>query len=69
MRNYVVENLTSAKGNHAVDLQGLNNAPIYDITMKNCTFSQIEKENIVKNVQGVKLENVKVNGKIVDKLA
>jgi len=69
MRNYVVENLTCTKGSRAVDLQGLGNAPIYDITMKNCTFNAIEKESIVKNVQGVKLENVKINGKIVDNLA
>ncbi len=68
VRNYVVENLTCGKGNRAVDLQGLDNAPIYDITMKNCTFSAIEKESIIKNVQGVKLDNVKINGKIVDSL-
>jgi polygalacturonase len=68
VRNYVVENLTCGKGNRAVDLQGLGNAPIYDITMKNCTFGAMEKESIVKNVQGVKLENVKINGKVVDNL-
>jgi polygalacturonase len=68
VRNYTVENLICAKGSRAVDLQGLDNAPIYDVTMKNCTFNLIEKESILKNVRGVKLENVKVNGKVVDKL-
>ncbi|HEY0050122.1 MAG TPA: glycoside hydrolase family 28 protein, partial [Pyrinomonadaceae bacterium] len=68
VRNYVVENLTCGKGNRAVDLQGLDNAPIYDIVMKNCTFEAIEKPSVVKNVRGVKLENVKINGKIVDRL-
>jgi len=69
VRNYTVENLICTKGNRAVDLQGLDNAPIYDVTLKNCVFNRIEKESIVKNVRGVKLENVKVNGKVVDKLA
>ncbi|HEX8248211.1 MAG TPA: glycoside hydrolase family 28 protein [Pyrinomonadaceae bacterium] len=68
VRNYVVENLTCGKGNRAVDLQGLDNAPIYDIVMKNCTFEAIEKSSVVKNVRGVRLENVKINGKVVDSL-
>lgn len=68
VRNYVVENLTCNKGNRAVDLQGLDNAPIYDVQMKNCTFNTIDKPSVVKNVRGVKLENVKVNGKVVDNL-
>ena len=68
VRNYVVENLTCTKGNRAVDLQGLDNAPIFDVVLKNCTFSKIEKTSIVKNVKGLKLENVKIGGKVVDNL-
>jgi hypothetical protein len=55
-------------GNRAVDLQGLNNAPIYDVTMKNCTFGTVKNPSIVKNVVGLKLENVKVDGKVVESL-
>jgi polygalacturonase len=68
VRNYVVENMTCAKGNRAVDLQGLENAPIYNVVMKNCTFDVVEKPSIVKKVEGLKLENVKINGKVVDSL-
>lgn len=68
VRNYVVENLTCQKAQRAVDLQGLNNAPVEEIIMKNCTFEKTEKENIVKNVNQIKLENVRINGKVVDKL-
>lgn len=68
VRNYVVENLTCTKGNRAVDLQGLDNAPIFDVVLKNCTFNEIEKSSIVKNVKGLKLENVKIGGKVVDNL-
>lgn len=69
MRNYVVEDLTCTTGNRAVDLQGLDNAPIFDVTMKNCTFGAIKNPSIVKNVRGLKLSNVKVAGISVDKLA
>ncbi len=68
MRNYVVENLTCTKGSRAVDLQGLDNAPIFDVVLKNCTFGTIEKSSIIKNVKGLKLENVKIGGKVVDNL-
>jgi polygalacturonase len=68
VRNYVVEDLTCVNGNRAVDLQGLPNAPIYDVTMKNCTFGTVKNLSIVKNVVGLKLENVKIGGKVVDRL-
>lgn len=69
VRNYVVEDLTCTSGNRAVDLQGLDSAPIYDVTMRNCSFGDIKNPSVVKNVRGLKLENVKVGGKPVDKLA
>ena len=68
VRNYVVEDLTCATGNRAVDLQGLEKAPIYDVTMKNCTFGTVKNPSIVKNVVGLKLENVKIEGKVVESL-
>ena len=68
MRNYVVENITSGKSEYGVDIQGLENAPIYDITIKNSTFDNVAKGNIVNNVKGVKLDDFKINGKVVEKL-
>lgn len=68
VKNYSVENLVCEKGNRAVDLQGFEKAPIYDVVMKNCTFKIIEKASIVKNVKDLKLENVKIGGKIVENL-
>ena len=68
MRNYQVENVRSGKSEYTVDIQGLDNAPVYNISIKNTTFDNVEKGSIVKNVQGIKLENVKINGKVVDKL-
>ncbi len=67
VRNFVVENLVAQDCNKAVDLQGLDKAPLYDIVFKNCDFGKVTNANIVKNVQNLKLENVKMNGKVVDK--
>lgn len=68
VRNYVVDNLTCTSGNRAVDLQGLDNAPIYDVTLRNCSFGGMKNPSVIKNVRGMKLDNVKVSGKQVDKL-
>ncbi|MEO5858564.1 MAG: glycoside hydrolase family 28 protein [Pyrinomonadaceae bacterium] len=69
VKNFVVENLTCETGNRAVDLQGLANAPIYDVTMKNCTFGSVKNPSIVKNVKGLKIENVRIGGKRVTELS
>src|SRR6476620_4811232 len=50
MRNYVVENVQSGKSEFAVDLQGLDKAPIVNVRMSNMTFNNVAKESIVKNV-------------------
>lgn len=68
VRNYVVEDLTCETGNRAVDLQGLDNAPIYDVTMRNCTFGSVKNPSIVKNVKGLTIENFKIAGKTVTEL-
>jgi len=68
VRNYVVENLTSGKSKYGVDIQGLDKAPIYEISIKNSIFDNVAQGNVVKNIQGVKLDNVKFNGKVVDSL-
>jgi polygalacturonase len=68
MRNYVVENLKCTTGNRAVDLQGLENAPIYDVRLENCEFGTIKNPSVVKNVKRLTLQNVKVAGKAVKTL-
>ena len=65
VRNVVVNNLRSGKSARALDLQGFKNAPIYNVRLENCTFDNVAKENIVKNVQGLELKNVRINGKVV----
>ena len=69
MRNYVVENLRSGKSEYAVDLQGLDKAPVENVQLRSATFDNVAKGSIVKNVDGIKLDAVRINGKIVSKLS
>ncbi|MDI1243286.1 MAG: glycoside hydrolase family 28 protein [bacterium] len=69
VRNVQVDGLTCTMGNRAVDLQGLDNAPIYDVVLKNCTFGSVKNPSIVKNVKGLKIENFKIAGKTVTDLS
>jgi polygalacturonase len=65
VRNVVVNNLRSGRSARMLDLQGFKTAPIYDVRLENCTFENVAKENILKNVQGLELRNVHVNGKLL----
>jgi polygalacturonase len=68
VRNYTVDHLTSTKSKHALDVQGLTGAPIYNLRLTNCTFDNVSEPSIVKNISGASLNNVKVNGQILAKL-
>jgi polygalacturonase len=66
MRNFVVQSLKSGKSKFALDVQGFTNAPIYNLSLENCTFDNVAQASIVKNVQGVTLHNVRINGKQIE---
>lgn len=68
MRNFVVENLTSGKSEYGVDIQGLEKGPVENVSISNSDFGTVAKGNIVKNLKGVTLTNVKFNGKVEEKL-
>jgi polygalacturonase len=65
LRNLRVENLRSGKSRYAMDLQGFPNAPIINVRLENCTFDNAAERSIVKNVLGLELRNVRVNGKVL----
>ena len=69
VRNYSVKNLTSGKSKHALDVQGLSGAPIYNLRLTNCTFDNVAETSIVKNVKDATFDNVKINGRVVDSFA
>ena len=69
MRNFYVENVTSRKSKYAMDAQGFPNAPVENMQIKNCTFDNVTEGAIAENMKGVLLENVKVNGKMINDIS
>jgi polygalacturonase len=68
VRNFVVNNLQSGKSKHALDVQGFKTAPVYNLRLEDCSFSNVAEPSIVKNVENLVLQNVRINGKIVKEL-
>ena len=68
LRNLTVEKLVSGKSRYAVDLQGLPNAELENITLRDYVFNNVAEPSIVKYVDGIRLENVTINGKPVTRL-
>ena len=65
MRHLVIENLRSGRSKRAIDLQGLKNAHLDDIQLSNCTFENVASSSVVRYVDGLSLNNVRVNGSIL----
>lgn len=62
VRDIVIERLNCKKVlSKALYLQGFKRDPIYDITLIDSHFIDVEKDSIVKNVKGFKFENVTIN--------
>jgi polygalacturonase len=68
LRNVVIEKLVSAASPRVADLQGLDKAPIEGIELRDCDFRGVTGPSVVKNVNGLSLHNVRVNGARVTKL-
>ncbi len=65
VRDVEVVNVEVQKCQNAWSLRGFKNAPIRDIRVKDCTFVNAARPNVTENVEGLSLENVKINGKVV----
>lgn len=65
VRNINMENVTSEKSKYALSISGYERSPITDIRLKNCSFDNVEKDNILIGVQNLGMENVRVNGRPV----
>ncbi|MFL6373068.1 MAG: glycoside hydrolase family 28 protein, partial [Pyrinomonadaceae bacterium] len=61
--------LTSGKSKLAVDIQGLDKAPISHVEIRDSDFENVADGSVVKNLDGIKLDNVKINGKQVTALS
>ena len=63
VRNVDVRNVTSRKSNYSLLLRGYPHAPISDVRLTNCVFDNVAKADVLENVKGIVLNNVRINGK------
>jgi len=66
-RNVDISKVTLNKAQYALYLRGFKNAPIENIRLSDCDFKGVEKSNVIENVINLELNNVKVNGKALQK--
>jgi polygalacturonase len=64
VRNINMENVTSEKSRYALLINGYERSPITDVTLKNCTFNNVERENKLVGIKNLVLDNVKINGEV-----
>lgn len=69
LRNVVIERLYASNAIRVMDSQGLPGAPVTDITLKDCSFDGVREPSVVRHTERLSLQNVKVNGKLVETLA
>ena len=62
VRDVGVRNVRSAKSKYALYLRGFAKAPITGVTLEDCAFEGVAKPNVVENVEGLRLSNVRING-------
>ena len=63
VRNINMENITSKKSRYALSIIGYEHSPITGIHLKNCTFSNVERPNVLIGAKDLTMANVKINGK------
>ncbi len=65
VRNVDIRSLDVGKAKYALYLRGFKNAPIQDIRLTDCNFENIASPNVIENVEGLELSNVRVNGQLI----
>jgi hypothetical protein len=65
VNNVVVSDVTCKKSKYGLFLRGYKNAPIRGFNVSDCTFENAAWDNLLENVELVKITRVMVNGKAV----
>ncbi|WP_051882101.1 glycoside hydrolase family 28 protein [Parvularcula oceani] len=68
LRRLVVDGLRVEHAIRVLDLQGLPGAPVRDIVLRDCAFGGVIEPSIIAHTEGLRLEDVRVNGRPVRRL-
>ncbi len=64
VRNINMENVTSKKSNYGLRIEAYERAPAADILIKNCSFQNVAKPNVLEGVENVRFNNVRINDEL-----
>src|SRR5579859_249700 len=64
VRDVDIRNIVVQKAKYALYLRGFQSDPIDDIHLTDCNFKAVEKRNVIENVRGLELRDVRINGKL-----
>jgi polygalacturonase len=67
VRNIDIRDVTCRKAKYALNVRGFANAPIQNIRIEKCAFNNVASPDVVENVQGLTMNDVRVNGKLAGK--
>lgn len=68
LRHVSIERLRATHAKRVLDSQGLPKAPIHDIRFSDCRFDGVTEPSIIRFTDGVTLDHVMVNGRLVRSL-
>jgi polygalacturonase len=66
VRNVEVRDLSVQQSKYALYLRGFKNAPIENVRITDSDFAHVTKPNVVENVDGIVLRDVRINGKLIE---
>lgn len=59
--NIFIKNLKCNKCPYAIWIKAYERSPLKNLTLENCNFKEVENPNILKGVENISLDNVKIN--------
>ena len=66
VRDIEVRNVTSRKSTYGLLLRGYAHDPVTGVRLKDCTFDNVAKPDLLENVKDIVLANVTINGKLLN---
>ncbi len=69
VRDVEMRNVTSLKSQYGVYVRAFERSTIEDVRLVDCRFDGVAKGNVAEHVRGLRLENVKINGRDVRELS
>ncbi len=65
LKGVYVNNVVSEESEYAIYIEGLDDKPVSNISIHNCSFGNVKKENFIKDAKNLHVTNTVVNGKEV----